>query len=288
MKHFEHTTLSEFSKRNYDSRLNKWTEYLKKPLSAIIKDPLGSFDLLKSVKDLTQTEVTYHLYLNAIVSYMKHNPVKVDEKVKEEWTRLARGNSEVIQEHYKENKPSELQKDKVMSWKDIETVRDKLSDGIPKLLLSMYTLLEPERADYFECELISRGQKVTSANYINLSESKLVITDFKTAKKYDKLEQDIPPELMRQITLSITDQPRQYLFVNRFKKPFERPQYSNWANRVLSDIFGKPMTLTIIRHAYCSKLDFNAPIRSLEAISKRMGHDVGTQKRYQWINKVIE
>jgi site-specific recombinase XerD len=152
----------------------------------------------------------------------------------------------------------------------------------------MYTLLEPERADYFECELISRGQKATSANYINLTDNKLVITDFKTAKKYDKLEQDIPPELMRQITLSITNEPRQYLFVNRFKKPFERPQYSNWANRVLSEIFGKPITLTILRHAYCSKLDFNAPLRSLEAISKRMGHDVTTQKRYQWINEVIE
>jgi len=288
MKHFEHTTLSEFSKRNYDSRLNKWTEYLNKPLSAIIKDPKGSFDLLRSVKDLTHTEVTYHLYLNAIVSYMKHNPIRVDEKVKEEWTRLARGNSEVIQEHYKENKPSELQRDKVVSWKDIGTIRDKLSDGIPKLLLSMYTLLEPERADYFECELISRGQKATSANYINLTDNKLVITDFKTAKKYDKLEQDIPPELMRQITLSITNEPRQYLFVNRFKKPFERPQYSNWANRVLSEIFGKPITLTILRHAYCSKLDFNQPLRSLEAISKRMGHDVTTQKRYQWINEVIE
>jgi hypothetical protein len=37
-----------------------------------------------------------------------------------------------------------------------------------------------------------------------------------------------------------------------------------------------------------SKLDFNQPIKSLEAISKRMGHDVGTQKRYQWINEVIE
>uniref|UniRef100_A0A6C0AQ64 Tyr recombinase domain-containing protein n=1 Tax=viral metagenome TaxID=1070528 RepID=A0A6C0AQ64_9ZZZZ len=288
MKHFEHTDLSEFSKRNYDTRLNKWKEYLNKPLSAIIKDPKGSFDLLKQVKDLTHTEVTYHLYLNAIVSYMKHNPVKVDKKVREEWIKLARGNSEIVQEHYKDNKPSELQKDKVMSWKEICNVRDRLPDGIPKLLLSMYTLLEPERADYFECELIYRGQKATSANYINLSDSKLVITDFKTAKKYDKLEQDIPPELMRQIALSVTEQPRQYLFVNRFKKPFERPQYSNWANRILSDIFDKPMTLTIIRHAFCSQIDFNAPLRSLEAISKRMGHDVGTQKRYQWINEVIE
>ena len=290
-KHFEHTTLSLFTQRNYDICINKWIEYLKKSIVKILKTPELSFKQLKALPQIKSSHHVYKQYVNAIVSYMKYHRFgsltdSQHEIIQDKWRTFMIENDVVNKEHYKDNTPSERQAPKKLNWADVLKVRDSLPDGIPKLLLSMYTYIEPERADYFELELIRTDEKPTSSNYINLTEKKLILTDFKTKKTYEKLELTVPEELMRQILLSLTETPRQYLFLNRFKKPFERPQFSNYANRTLTEIFKSivPSTnLTCLRHSYVSSLDFTKTIRELDAVAKRMGHDVMTHKKYAWI-----
>jgi hypothetical protein len=288
MNHFEKTDLSPFTIRNYNNCLNKWIEFLKKPLDKIVISPKTSFASLKKIELIKHTPHVYHSYLSAMIAYIKYNladhPKK--DKMMKMWYDLMYKNDTPIREHYKDNKPTEKQAPQALTWDQIEKVRDGLPDGIPKLLLSMYSLLTPERADYFELE-ICRGQTPTSGNWIDLSKKKLVMTEFKTARKYERLEQDIPEELMRQIHLSVTEKPREYLFVNRFKGPFDRATFSNYANRIISDLFDKRTTLTCIRHAFVTKLDFNKPIRQLDGISSSMGHNMATQKTYAWINEVV-
>lgn len=299
LTHFDHTALSVFTKRNYDDSINHWIAFLKKPIEKIIKTPAKSLDALKKVPAdvLVQSHHVHHKYLSAIVSYMKYHKIasltdKEQTDIQEEWRRLMMESQEPSKEHYKDNKPSDRQEPQRLHWPEVVKVRDSLPDGIPKLLLSMYTLLEPERADYFELELLTSSQTPISPNYINLTEKKVVLTDFKTKKKYETLEQIIPPELFRQITLSLVENPRKYLFVMGDGQPFNRITFSTWANRVLKKIFGKNTTLTCVRHAFVSsEIDFTKSIRELESIGKRMGHDVMTQKRYAWLdgkNEVVE
>ena len=292
MDHFAHADLSAFTKRNYNSAVNHWIEYLKKPINKIAVSPIKSFEALKKVDGIKHTSHVYHGYLSAIIAYIKYHRImelntnENHDKLIAVWKQMMFENDEPMREHYKENKPTEKQEPQALSWEQVTKAREGLTDGIPKLLLSMYSLLTPERADYFELEILrGPGQKPTSGNYIDLTNRKLVMTEFKTAKKYERLEQDIPEELMRQINLSLKDKPREYLFTNRFKVPFTRTTFSQWANRIVSEIFGKRTTLTCIRHAYISSLDFNKSIRQLEQVSTSMGHSVGTQKTYAWIGK---
>ena len=51
---------------------------------------------------------------------------------------------------------------------------------------------------------------------------------------------------------------------------------------MLAKAFGKPMTLTAIRHNFSSTIDNNLPVRKLKLISDSMAHSVGQQKLYKW------
>ena len=212
---------------------------------------------------------------------------KAHEVLLNEWKQLQFDNAAPLREHYVNETPTELQKSKQVELSDVIKVRDALPDGIPKLLLSMYTMVNPERADYFETEIVTEGQTPVLPNYIDMVASKVVLADFKTKKTYTTLSQTLPPELIRQIRASLAESPRKYLFVNNVGAPFTRAVYSNWANRILSHVMGKKTTLTCIRHAYVSQLDFNGSLKELTAIAKSMGHSTGTQRKYKWTNDVV-
>ena len=75
-----------------------------------------------------------------------------------------------------------------MEVKEIMERREALEKGsIERLLLSFYTLLEPNRADYFATELITDGEESAEENYI-VDHKKLVLRDFKTKTLYEKIE----------------------------------------------------------------------------------------------------
>ena len=73
-----------------------------------------------------------------------------------------------------------------------------------------------------------------------------------------------------------------YLFTNSIGGPYDRSQYSGYSVRMLERLFGKPVTLTTLRHSYTSSLDYNRPIRELNEIAHSMGHSVGVQHMYRW------
>jgi len=60
-----------------------------------------------------------------------------------------------------------------------------------------------------------------------------------------------------------------------------------WARRTLQSLFGKPCTLTLLRHGYISHmLAFGQlSIRDREQLAKEMCHSPITQMQYQWIAK---
>ena len=268
-----------------------WQELLKRPIIDILKNPKRSFEELKTQK-IAQTPQNWHIYLNACYSCMIHNKlpgvtVKAHETLLNEWKQIQFENAAPLREHYMKEEPTALQKDKLVELDEVIKVRNGLPDGIPKLLLSMYTMINPERADYFETEIVTEGQKPSSSNYIDMATAKVILTDFKTKKTYTTLTQTVPPELIRQIEASLAESPRRYLFVTKQGEAFSRGVYSNWANRILTEVMGKRTTLTCLRHAYVSELDFNGSLKGLTEIANTMGHSTGTQRKYKWKNEVI-
>lgn len=119
--------------------------------------------------------------------------------------------------------------------------RNKLPLGsIDRLLVSMYTMILPARDDYYATEIIRGDEVPTQPNFIRiLEDGKMILTlnDFKTNKIYNQLITVLPPQLIIEINSSLEKQPRSFLFVNKFGKPFTRISFKNWARRVLANAF---------------------------------------------------
>jgi integrase len=174
-----------------------------------------------------------------------------DPVLEEKWTTLKRINWEPIQQRYDENRPSEHQQDKIMEFEEIERIRETLEKGsIERLLLSFYTLVEANRADYFATELIQTGQESTEENYI-VDHKTLIIKDFKTKATYKKIENTLSEKVQEELRESLKKKPRRYLFTRDDNTPYpDRNQFSKWACRTLTRVLKHPMTLTTMRHLY--------------------------------------
>jgi integrase len=157
----------------------------------------------------------------------------------------------------------------------------------------MYTEIPPVRADFYAAEIVYYPGKptISGENYILIKSPdniEYIINDFKTSKLYEVIRGKLPKNLCKELLLSLHYFPRKYLFVSDDdgNKPFDRKTFSAWSTKVLSGALGKHLTLTMLRHLYISeKVDFNKSIKTLNKVSRAMGHSIGMQKQYHWIDE---
>jgi len=278
------TELSEGTRKQYNVKLAHWAEYTGTTLDVLLSDATTAFDKLKASPSLKHTATNHHGYLCAMVAYVKY--VRKEETLFKEWKKIEEENWRIIEQRYDENRPSELQEDKIMDFDVMEGLRVALEKGsFERLLLSFYMLIEPIRADYFATELVSVGEESKEENYIVLGEYTLKVQDFKTKKKHGTIENTLSAELIEELEASLKKYPRKYLFVGEDRKsPYSsRKMFSNWACRTLTRVLGQPMTLTALRHIYITtKMKKDTPVKELVEIAKKMGHSRGMQRLYEW------
>ena len=184
--------LSLISKRTYLERIKTLATKLDKPIYWILKNPKEG---IESICKISNVESTRKSYISAILAVFKHNEgLKEADGFSEaykEWLEKFKELDTSISERYKLNKPSEKQLNGYVPFKDIIKKRDELKKGsLDRLLLSMYTYIKPLRAD-FNCVKIYKKVVATkipeNENYINLHEKKLILQEYKTQKKHDKI-----------------------------------------------------------------------------------------------------
>jgi hypothetical protein len=298
---FQHTHLKPITYDAYNRKLRLWLSLLPEGQQNIVfiyTTPNYAVVILRRYLVVAQsdTAVTLNSYIKAIMAAQVANPSLFlsisPEKMQscdERWKELRQSTYAEAFAYRLEAQPSPLQSlhsGVSITFQDLVAKREELSDGsIHKLLLGFYSHIPPVRADYFATQILPFDETPTSPNYIHHSPTKsyLVITDFKTSKNYKQITHDLPIQLHSQLAQSLSLYPRNYLFVNRFHKPFNRYTFSHWANQQLEMIFHKSLTLTMLRHLYISAIDFNnSTPAQLEAIGKSMGHRVEQQFLYKW------
>jgi len=291
IKHvFRKKKLSESSINQYSTKIPQWISYIESPktINKLVENPRESYEILKNTTKIKHSATNHHIYISSVVAYIKY--IMNNDKLLKEWKEIEKENWKPIAEHYDENVPTEMQTDKVISFCELNDIRLSLEKGsIERLLLSFYTLIEPIRADYFATEILSVDEEATEDNYIVIDEAKetglLIVRDFKTKNKYEKIENVISSELMSELRASLDKQPRKYLFTTaeNVTKPFTRKLFSNWACRTLTRILKHPMTLTALRHIYITKkLNDKTSTKELVTIAKKMGHSRDIQRIYEW------
>jgi hypothetical protein len=113
--------------------------------------------------------------------------------------------------------------------------------------------------------------------------ARALIKQHKTSHLRGMLVRPLPPSLQAVVAASLEMQPRDTLFASpRDNTPFSSEAvHTNWANRELALIFGRPCTCNIARHAFCSALDTSKlSTRQLESIAALMGHSLQQQRAY--------
>lgn len=298
---FSRSDIKEITYKQFVSKIVLWVNYLncEKTLSNLITKPEESMGVLKGVDTIKQTNTNHHLYLSAVVCFIKKIlmgskfilGIKTETLVSIEdthtsWRELLKENWVPIQEHYDSNEPTDKQKDMVVPFDDLIEALGQLRIGSPEqLLLAFYTKVAPIRGEYFEMKLIFEDDKIPEeGNYIVMKNGKLVVHDFKANKTCPPIETTISDEVMGWVRESLVNKSRKYLFVTPTEnKPYGRTQFSQWAGRTLSKIFNKPMNLTVLRHIYITHMiAIKTPVSELKQLAKNMGHSRTTQRMYDW------
>lgn len=275
------SSITDDTAKRYATTMMKWMEYSKKHITDLIRNPEEAMELLPNFP-ITHTPENHHAYITPMTAYAKH--VMKDQLLENKWKDIKKMNWEPIQQRYDENRPSERQKEQIMPFEDILKIREGLEKGsVERLLLSFYSLMEPNRADYFATELVKAGQESKEENYI-IGGKDLVIKDFKTKGRYVKLENTLPEEVQEELRASLEKQPRNYLFVRSDNTPYpDKKQFSSWACRTLSRALKHPMTLITMRHLYIKhQIEIKTP-KELTEMARKMGHTRSIQRAYEWI-----
>jgi hypothetical protein len=300
MNFFTKTHLQVSTYSAYNNKLNKWISLMpenKNNLRFMYTNPNFSVvtlrkTLLNSNKD---TATTLNSYIKAIMSAAEHNLSEFNNVSQEKYSKSTERWKELRQKTYEyangyrfEQKPSPTQMLKTgskLKMNDLIKMRDALHDtSIDKLLLGFYTYVPPVRSDFFATEIIPFNATPSYPNFIFYSPDKsyLKLTHFKTSDYYKSIEYELPVELHRLLSVSLTNNPRKFLFQNKSGQPFNHKSFSVWAANRLSILFKKQFTITLFRHIFISNLDPNTPAETLIEISKKMGHSITQQMLYRW------
>lgn len=286
MESIEKSELSMITKRNYYQKGMVLIKLIGKPIEYIIFHPEEVIKKINKAYPNIGSRKTFYTFILALFRY--NSDLKCSYKKEyDEWMKEFTETDKQIADRYKENAPTKKQQEGFVAYEEIVKKRDMLEDGTDeKLLLSLYTYIPPLRADFGKVAIYEAGTPEKDRkedNYI-YDFSQLVLRRYKTAKSHKEFSRDLPKELIKQIKESLKKKPRKYLFTMKNGDPMLKNTYTKWCNRVLQRLFGRALTVSLIRHAYINTLDFNKlTIKEKEEIAADMTHSAGMQDKYRLI-----
>jgi hypothetical protein len=281
--------LSKITKKSYEDRMFHLEKLLSKSMYAIISDATASIQV---IQQNYSNSCSQKYYMSVVMSLFKYvHGLKAHlQRSFDVWQDAFRTVDMSTKNRFKTNAPSDNQMAGFVPYGDIVLKRDTLKRGsIERLLLSMYTYIYPLRSDFNEIRLYNNiVPSVPAPNYICMFRNgacRLVLTEYKTVASYGVFTKDLPLELCKEIKLNLENHSyRDFLFVNRDGHPYTGPSFSKYAHRTFQKIFNKPLTITLIRHAFIMTLDFNRmTIKEKETIAHQMLHGVECQDYYRLI-----
>jgi len=211
-----------------------------------------------------------------------------------------------LRDRAKDNVPTERQRAGFVSYVELQKVRKKLTVGSKeRLLLSFYGgCIPPLRNDLHACaiQLLKCDDdeaakqallhQVTPNEILLPTDSNtagvLILREFKTQDRNHPVlyTRSLGSELTKELRASLEKDPRSYLFTeSNSSRPYTHSGFAMYARRTLHKLFGKPCTLTLLRHSYISHMLAygQLTIRDREQLAAEMRQSPATQAQCQWI-----
>lgn len=287
--------LSEISRKQYVRKLEILSEGHPDIWSAISKHKATIATLLEKYGD---KPASLQVFSGAVLSSFKHVPelkVKAPEALLA-WKSLSEEAQKPMQARVLAAQPTARQAEGWVPCAEVVRKRDALPSGSDaRLLLSMYSILSARRNDFASMIIYpSQPPEGTGGNYMVIptkGRAFMMLNEYKTSKTYKGVSEDLPEALIAEVRANLArrkPESRGYLFVApRSGQPHKNESaFSKWANALLHKTFRKKVTLTILRHAAVTALDFNNMTPGERAeVARLMGHSVLMQMNYRFLFK---
>ncbi len=294
--------LSDSSKHTYAQRLKAISAKLGQPISELAMQPTT---ILPWIKKRYPEVATQKNVVTAVLAALRRMPVmkKQHRQALAIWLRASKELEAQQQAQLKSNEPSARQRQGYVDFREVIKVRTALSKGSrQRLLLAFYTMIPPLRCDLNRVALLQcpTSAATISQDDVNAVKEKnflclpadrkkpaiLVLREFKTANSAGIWRRTLPINLTQELWTSLqAEAPRRWLFTTMSGSPYTAKSFSKWCCSVLQKLFGRPLTLTLLRHSYLNSMDWNKlTIAARENLASDMCHSTETQDTYRWIS----
>lgn len=252
-------------------------------------------------------------YIDPLMSIIKRHPLLSQvTDLRARWKATGEACSAQLVQSARQNKPSVRQAEGYVAYPEIcarfRAMLAKEPGNRDTLLLALLSLaaesrcqLLPQRADYGNVRIYTAPAEPQPGqdNYVVLQRTaqgltgELVLNTYKTAKTYGCQRVNMPVQLLQTLQANLERDPRSFLFTKPDGDPYTNAAYSHWANTRLKNIFGKPLTLSGVRHSFVTSLHCSPAWQQLsdaerEAVANRMGHSFATACRYRFAGRHLQ
>ncbi|DBB10699.1 TPA: hypothetical protein ACH3X3_007198 [Trebouxia sp. C0006] len=294
--------LSDSSKLTYTQRLKAMSAKRGQPITELAMQPRVIFPWIQEQYPELATQKNL---VTAVLAALKRMPTmnSLCRQALAIWLQASKELEAQQQARLKANEPSARQQRGYVDLRDVVRVRTSLAKGSrQRLLLAFYTMIPPlccdlNRVALLQCPAsaatISQDDvdTVKENNFLCLPADRkkpaiLVLREFKTANSAGIWRRTLPMNLTQELWKSLqAESPRRWLFTTNSGSPYTAKNFSKWCCSVLQKLFGRPLTLTLLRHSYLNSMDWNKlTIAARENLAADMCHSTETQDTYRWIS----
>jgi uncharacterized protein with HEPN domain len=204
----DNSTLAKLSKIEYKGRLQRLTLLTGHDVDWIIQNCKEVQKKLKSYAPTTQKG-----YINTVLTIFKYTKDlrKKQPNAYKCWFDALSKINVIVEAKYDNIEPSKKQLETYVQWDDIIKRRDTLDKESPEyLLLSMYTMIPPARADMNHVKIYYKDptdkEIEKQPNYLTIKENtmRLIYNEFKSrGRKIQRYEKELPENLKLVIEKSL-------------------------------------------------------------------------------------
>jgi hypothetical protein len=266
-------------------------------------------NLYKKINGNTQIDLDFFNNYDTIIEFLKDVPPKNRKTILSSLVIITENNKNDAVKKYRDlmmadgdharkedekQLKTEKQKDNWISFEDIQKIYKDVQKEVSPLMkkqnptmddfqriqnyiiLSIYTLIPPRRLlDY----TLFKIRNVDKENDNYMEKNTFIFNKYKTAKFYGSQNIEIPRKLKDILKKWIMMNPTDYLLFDNHKKPLNPSKL----NQRLNKIFGKKLSVNMIRHIFISdEVLKNIPaLEKLKDTATKMAHDINMQMLYK-------
>jgi hypothetical protein len=262
----------------------KYLENVDIDMNDLINNPKKVWGYIDRV---TESVSTKKLYISAILNELKDLEKPIPKLYNDVMVSL----KEKANKKADSQKLTEAQEENAMTWSDIliayhkfkeEVKKDNIIDYRDFMILSLYILNDPARADYNDMRIYtSSPPKDATGNFMIWTSRKkeFIFQDYKTSTKYGKINVDISKELRKVI--------KHWLSINPDKDWLMGGELTpSWLSLririIMKRLTGKEVGINILRHARITEyLGDQKSINEKKPLAHNMMHSIAVQEQYK-------